>query len=215
MPVIETLNNEDLFVPRLMILRGSPGIGKSTISSKINAINSAKKKTYVSVDAMQHMDLRPQSKDKEKLGIKNAAILTQSFLSEGFDVVLDYVFDDPQDLVDTIDMIRTGLSEKGVNFYLQTFYLDAPIERVMKRNQSRSGKRGEYMNTALLRKLYQRVSKTKGVIPNEIIIDTSDLSAKQSARAIVSCAKALLNGSELMEVQLPQADAARALETDE
>ena len=34
-----------------------------------------------------------------------------------------------------------------------------------KRNQSRSGKRGEYMSVPLLRKLYAKTSDTKGAFP--------------------------------------------------
>lgn len=215
MPVIEQINQETILIPRLMILRGSPGVGKSTVSSKVCAINSAKKKTYISVDAMQHMDLRTQSKNKEKLGIRNAGILAQSFLSEGFDVVLDYVFDETADLDELVRLICEGLAKADVRFYLQMFYLDAPIERVVKRNQSRNGKRGEYMNTALLRKLYQKVEQTKGTVPHETIIDTAPLSAKQTARVIVSCSKALLNGNDLVNVVLPEADAARAIESDD
>lgn len=215
MPVIEMVNQETVLIPRLMILRGSPGVGKSTVSSKVCAINSAKKKTYISVDAMQHMDLRAQSKNKEKLGIKNAGLLAQSFLSEGFDVVLDYVFDETEDLTTLVDSIYDGLAKTSVRFYLQMFYLDAPIERVVKRNQSRSGKRGEYMNTALLRKLYNKVELTKGTVPHEIIINTTSLSAKQTARTIISCNKALLNGIDPMDVVLPEVDVARALESDD
>jgi len=215
MPVIEMVNQEIVLIPRLMILRGSPGVGKSTVSSKVCAINSAKKKTYISVDAMQHMDLRAQSKNKEKLGIKNAGLLAQSFLSEGFDVVLDYVFDETEDLTTLVDSICDGLAKTSIRFYLQMFYLDAPIERVVKRNQSRSGKRGEYMNTALLRKLYNKVELTKATVPHEIIINTTSLSAKQTARTIISCNKALLNGIDPMDVVLPEVDVARALESDD
>lgn len=206
--------DSEVSIPRLMILRGSPGIGKSTVSKSINKINSAVKKTYVSVDAMQHMDLRAPSKNKEKLGIKNAAILSASFLEEGFDVVLDYVFDDIEDISSTIEIIAKYLDGK-CDFFVQKFYLDAPIEKVVKRNQLRSGKRGEYMNTALLKKLYSKVSATKGTVENEIVIDSSQLSAKQTARTIISCRMGCINGMEYIEAELPEADLARAMETDD
>ena len=44
MPVL--LNNVETEVPRLIILRGSPGVGKSTIASKVAALNSAKENLY-------------------------------------------------------------------------------------------------------------------------------------------------------------------------
>lgn len=208
MPVYYENNIE---VPRLMILRGAPGVGKSTISKSINKINSANKRTYISVDAIQHLDLRNPSKSKEQLGIKNAALLVGSFLSEGFDVVLDYVFDNTEDIDITLDVIR----KFNVDFFLQIFYLDAPIECVVKRNQSRSGKRGEYMNTALLRKLYVKVSNTKGVIPSEKVMNTYGLSAKQTARTIVSDPRGFLNGNEEKIMILSDKDSARALEKDD
>ncbi len=129
--------------------------------------------------------------------------------------VLDYVFDETDDLDELVKSIHEDLAKANIRFYLQMFYLDAPIERVVKRNQSRSGKRGDYMNTALLRKLYQKVEKTKGTVPHEMIIDTAPLSAKQTARAIVSCSEALLNGNNLVNIVLPEADAKRALESDD
>lgn len=213
MPAIKKNGKEMTMIPRLIILRGSPGVGKSTVSKSINKINSASKKTYISVDAMQHLDLRPQSKNKEKLGIKNSAVLSASFLEEGFDVVLDYVFDDVDDIENVLKIIRSSIGEN--EFFVQKFYLDAPLEKVLKRNQSRSGKKGEYMNTALLKKLYAKVDATKGTVPNEVIINTTPLSAKQSARMIISFGKGLLNGVDSMTLSLPEEDRNRALENDD
>ena len=50
MPVL--LEN-DITAPRLIILRGSPAVGKSTVAKKVAALNSAKKKAYVPVDDFQ------------------------------------------------------------------------------------------------------------------------------------------------------------------
>ena len=215
MPVIKKEGPESVYIPRLIILRGSPGVGKSTISKSINKINSATKKTYISVDAMQHLDLRNPSKNKEKLGIKNAAILATSFLEEGFDVVMDYVFDEPKDIENVVNIIRSGMDKAKFNFFMQIFYLDAPLDKVIKRNQSRSGKRGEYMNTALLKKLHAKVDSTKGSITSEVIIDTSPLSAKQTARTIISSAIGKMNGVEQVDVSLTEDDMNRALDLDD
>ena len=212
MPVLLKNNRE---VPRLIILRGSPAVGKTTIAAKVAALNSAKKKTHIIVDNFQLYDLRPMSKDREKLAIHNAAILTKSFLLEGFDAVVDYVFDDILDQENFISFILGNSLGKLDTIYIQQFYLDAPIEKVIKRNQSRSGKRGEYMNLPLLRKLYARISDTKGMIEHELILDTTKYSAKQCAKYILSNQKAYKNGKVLESVLLPSKDLARALEEED
>lgn len=211
MPVII---NKNIEVPRLIILRGSPAVGKSTIASKVVSLNSAKKKALITVDNFQLYDLRPMSKSREKLAIKNSAVLTKNFLLEGFDVVVEYVFDDVEDHKNFVDIILNDTLGKLDTIYFQSFYLDAPIEKIIKRNQSRSGKRGEYMNVALLRKIYARVSDTKGIIETEIFIDTTKYSAKQCARYILSFSKAYKNNENLEEISLPEKDLLRALEDE-
>lgn len=211
MPV---LMNENVEVPRLIILRGSPAVGKSTIASKVASLNSAKKKTHIAVDNFQTYDLRPMSKDREKLAIRNSALLAKNFLLEGFDVVIDYVFDDVEDQRQFMDFIFGDKLGTLDTIYVQQFYLDAPIEKIVKRNQSRSGKRGEYMNVPLLRKLYARTSETKGMIEHEVILDTTKYSAKQCAKYILSYKEAYKNDETLETVQLPEKDLARALEED-
>ena len=134
MPV---LMNENMEVPRLIILRGSPAVGKSTIASKVASLNSAKKKTHIAIDNFQTYDLRPMSKDREKLAIRNAALLVKNFLLEGFDVVADYVFDDIEDQRQFMDFIFGDQLGTLDTIYVQQFYLDAPIEKIVKRNQSR------------------------------------------------------------------------------
>ena len=211
MPV---LINENVEVPRLIILRGSPAVGKSTIASKVASLNSAKKKTHIAVDNFQTYDVRPMSKEREKLAIRNSALLAKNFLLEGFDVVVDYVFDDVEDQRQFMDFIFGDKLGTLDTIYVQQFYLDAPIEKIVKRNQSRSGKRGEYMNVPLLRKLYARTSETKGMIEHEVILDTTKYSAKQCAKYILSYKEAYKNDETLETVQLPEKDLARALEED-
>ena len=212
MPV---LISENVSVPRLIILRGSPAVGKTTISKKIIQIDSAKKKTHIPVDDFQLYDARPMCKDREKLGIRNAAVLSKNFLLEGFDVIVDYVFDDIEDQKNFLEFIFSEKLGKLDRVYVQQFYLDAPIEKVVTRNKSRKGKRGEYMNMPLLRKLHERISKTKGLIEHEVVIDSTKYSPKQCARFIISNNQAYRNNEILETVKLPDKDLARALEKDD
>ena len=212
MPVIIDNNVE---VPRLIILRGAPAVGKSTIAAKVTSLNSAKKKSLITVDNFQLYDFRPMSKSREKLAIKNSAVLAKNFLLEGFDVVVEYVFDDAEDHKNFINFILGDNLGRLGTIYFQSFYLDAPIEKIIRRNQSRSSKRGEYMNVALLRKIYGRVTNTKGMVEKEILIDTTKYSAKQCARYILSYNRAYKNNDILEEISLPEKDLLRALEQDE
>lgn len=200
--------------PRLIILRGSPAVGKSTVASKIASLNSAKKKTHLVIDDFQLFDMRTPCKDKEKLAIKNASLIAKNLLLEGFDVVAEYVFNEPEDLNYFLDFIDSDILGKVDEYYLQQYYLDAPIDKVIKRNQSRSGKRGEYMNVPLLRELYSETEKTKGVFKNEMIFDTIPYSAKQIARIILSDTKAYKNGNVSVIINLPEKDLQRALGSD-
>ena len=209
MPAILT---ENLQLPRLIILRGSPAVGKSTIASKVASLNSAKKKAHVAIDNFQLYDCRSMSLDREKLAIRNAALVTKNFLREGFDVVVDYVFDDTEDQNQFINFIFDVDFIKLNVIYVQQFYLDAPLEKIIKRNQSRSGKRGEYMNLPLLRKLYEKTSKTKGMLLHEFIIDTTKYSAKQCAGYILSYNKAYKNDETLEVISLSKKDLSRAPE---
>ena len=209
MPVIL---NDDLKVPRLIILRGSPAVGKSTVASKVASLNSAKKKAHIGIDNFQLYDRRSMSVDREKLAIRNAALLTKNFLREEFDVVVDYVFDDTEDQNQFINFIFGSELIKLDTIYVQQFYLDAPLEKIIKRNQSRSGKRGEYMNLPLLRKLYEKTSKTKGTIEHEFIIDTTRYNATQCAGYILSYPQAYKNDEILEIISLSEKDLARAPE---
>lgn len=212
MPVI---TSEGVEFPRLIIIRGAPAVGKSTVASKVASLNSAKKKAYIAVDNFQLYDLRPMSRDREKLAIRNAALLVRNFLHENFDVVVDYVFDEPADQAEFMSFVLSSGTGSPCTVYTQQFFLDAPIERIIKRNQSRSGKRGEYMNVPLLRKLYTKTSQTKCSVKHEVIIDTTKYSAKQCAKYILSSREAYRNNDFLETVQLPDKDMARTLEIKE
>lgn len=207
MPV---LDNEGNSYSRLIILRGSPAVGKTTISKKIASMDSAKKKARIPVDDFQLYDARKPCISREKFAIRNAAILTKSFLLEDYDVVVDYVFDDLKDEDEFMSLLFGDTLGKLKDVYVQKFYLDAPLEKVLKRNQSRSGKRGEYMSVTLLRKLYAKTDLTKGKDKNEIIIDTTALGVEKCARYILSYSKAYKNDLEYVDIILPQKDIEKA-----
>ena len=98
------------------IIRGAPGVGKSTIAQKVASKLSTNKVAHISVDALQHFDCRAAaSKDKLKLGVFHAVLVTRSFISEGFSVVVDYVFDENGNIVIELHIVVAyGVSIKAV-----------------------------------------------------------------------------------------------------
>ena len=177
-------------IPRIIIIRGTPGTGKSTIAQKVSTLLPGTKKAYIPIDNIQHLDLRNASKDKFKLGIFHTAIVCRSFIQEGFDIIIDYVFD--QDLDFFVDKLFRSHSTKLPPCKVQVCYVDADFEVIKKRNKERQ----DPMPVVVLKKLYEACDKSKGCFPGEFVIDTTQLSPKASAKkilentlAIVGCKK--------------------------
>lgn len=173
-------------VPRVIIIRGTPGTGKTTIAQKVSTLLKGSKKAYISIDNIQHLDLRNASKDKFKLGIFHAAILCRSFIQEGFDIIVDYVFD--QDLDFFVDKLFRSHSTKLPACKVQICYLDADFETIKKRNKERT----DPMPLIVLKKLYEVCNQSKGSFPGEVVIDTTKLSPKASAKMILENTMAII-----------------------
>lgn len=166
------------------IIRGAPGVGKSTIAQKVASKLSTNKVAHISVDALQHFDCRAAaSKDKLKLGVFHAVLVTRSFISEGFSVVVDYVFDENLDFF--IEKLFKSHSHELAPCRVQVFYLDASIEVLKSRNASRP----DPMPEEILTKLYDRINKTRGVLGCEVVLDAGakNSSPGSLAKTIVSC----------------------------
>lgn len=177
-------------IPRVIIVRGCPGIGKSTIAMKVCSLLHKSKVAKVSIDDLQHFDLRNASKDKFKLGIFHAAIVCRSFIQEGFDIVVDYVFD--RDLDFFVDKLLRSHATKLPPCRIQVNYLDATFETIKKRNKGRK----DSMPLCVLNELHSVCDESKGKFPGENVIDTTKLSPKGAAKmilgndiAIVGCDK--------------------------
>ena len=173
--------------PRVIIIRGTPGTGKSTIAQKVSSLlKGTTKKAYVPIDNLQHFDLRNGSKDKFKLGIFHAALLCRSFIQEDFNIIIDYVFDSDLDFF--VNKLFYSHATKLPPCRVQIFYLDAEFETIKKRNKERR----DPMPLLTLKKLYEKCNSQKGSFPGEIIIDTTKLSPKATAKAILESKKAII-----------------------
>jgi len=151
--------------PYLCILRGAPAVGKTAISKKMLSKMQGKV-SRICIDDIQHFDLRAGSgKDKLQLGVYHAALLTGSFLSNGFSVLVEYIFDEHlQYFVDNVVLHRA----KGTAFDLQVIFLEASLKTLQKRNVARA----DPMPLDILEKLHKKVCATKQLDFTEVCIAT-------------------------------------------
>lgn len=163
---------------KVIILKGSPGIGKSFTARKLISQLKNKKVALISVDEILHIDQRNLTEDKLKLAKFHAAILTRSFLQEDFDVIIEYTFDIPDHLNFMIDKIKRSHVEKLPKSSVYIFHLTAKLEEVIKRNKTRRDG-SDPLPTDVLKKLYNSCENTAGKIEGEIIIQTNKVPLKK------------------------------------
>jgi predicted kinase len=115
------------------VLSGPAGIGKSTTSRAL--VNALKNSAYISGDHISHMHVngrkKPwESKDELALIWNNILSLTENFVTNGVDVVVDYVTF-PEDVL----WLKDKLAEFNVNVVYVVLWTD--IETLLKRDQLR------------------------------------------------------------------------------
>jgi predicted kinase len=170
---------------RVIILKGSPGVGKSFTARKLISRLKTEKIARISIDEVLHFDQRKSlTKDKLKLAKFHTAIMVRSFLREGFDVVIEYTFDIPEHLEFMIDKIKRSHSEEIPASDIRIFHLTASIEEVAKRNKTRKDGT-DPLPAGTLKKLYKLCESTAGLVEGEIIIDTDKAPVKKAVERIM------------------------------
>lgn len=163
---------------KVIILKGSPGIGKSFTARKLISQLKNKKVALISVDELLHIDQRNLTEDKLKLAKFHTAILTRSFIQEDFDVIIEYSFDIPDHLNFMIDKIKHSHVEKLPKPDIHIFHLTAKLEEVLKRNKTRRDG-SDPLPANVLKKLYNSCENTAGKVEGEIIIQTNKVPLKK------------------------------------
>ncbi len=174
---------------RVIILKGPPGVGKSFTARKLNSRLKTTKTARISVDEVLHFDQRRNlTNDKLKLAKFHAAILVRSFLSEGFDIIIEYTFDITDHLEFMIDKIKRSHVEDLPKANVYIFHLTASFEEVRKRNKTRKDG-SDPLPEGTLKKLYKSCEKTAGLAKGEIIIDTDKKPVKKAVEQIMEVIK--------------------------
>lgn len=171
----------------VIILKGPPGVGKSHTARKLVARLPGTKKAIIGVDDILHIDQRGLSADKAKLATFHAALVTRSFLREGFDVVIEYTFDLTAHLEFLIDKLQHSHVEHIPQARIHTFHLSASIEEVQKRNGSRRDG-SDPLPEPSLRRLHATCEATAGAVQDEVVLDTTRMSVGKVVARIVELA---------------------------
>jgi tRNA uridine 5-carbamoylmethylation protein Kti12 len=169
---------------RVIILKGSPGVGKSFTARKLVSQLKSKKIALISIDELLHTDQRNLCEDKLKLAKYNAAILTRSFLSDKFDIIIEYTFDIPNHLEFLIDKIKHSHVNVLPKSDIHIFHLTAKFAEVKKRNKTRKDGT-DPLPDSILEKLYKSCEITAGKIEGEVIIETDKLPLKKVVEKII------------------------------
>lgn len=169
---------------KVIILKGSPGIGKSFTARKLISLLKSKKIALISIDELLHIDQRNLSEDKLRLAKFHAAIITRSLLSEDFDVIIEYTFDIPAHLNFMIDKIQHSHAEKLPASNVHIFHLTASINEVMKRNKTRKDG-SDPLPDNILKKLYNSCEKSAGKVAGELVIETDKKPLKKVVEEIM------------------------------
>lgn len=170
---------------KVIILKGPPGVGKSFTSRKLISRLKTTKVARISIDEVLHFDQRKGlSRDKLKLAKFHTAIMVRSFLSDGFDVVIEYTFDITEHLEFLIEKIKKSHTGSITESDLYVFHLTASIEEVSKRNKTRKDG-SDPLPASILKKLYNLCEKTAGSVKGEIVIDTNKAPVKKAVEKIM------------------------------
>lgn len=163
--------------PQIFVLSGPPGAGKSTVGKLL--AQGIKNSAVVSTDSLRHMILNGKAGIKDpnwmnqlKLGAKNASILANSFLANGFNVFLDDVICD--------EVIFEIYSNSLIN---PVFIALLPSKDVLTKRDSERGEEFALKERAIY--LHGMVSEFIKNKNDFIVIDSSNQTAEETADEII------------------------------
>lgn len=170
----------------VVVIKGSPAVGKSYISRKLLA-RMPSHKARISIDEIMHLDGRGSpSRAKTLLALRNAADLVRGFIRDGASVVVEYTFDRTDELRYFLEEIKNWRCERKIAMKVCVVHLSATLSDVQKRNRKRDPEDNDSpMPAGLLKKLHARCEATVGEVEGEVVIDTSSLGIHATLDAIV------------------------------
>lgn len=137
---------------KLLILRGAPASGKSSIARSLRDFE--KKIAWIKVDNFKPFFADDASDALEYVnGAANA--VTEYLLSQGFSVIMEGVFQNPSAIEDALEIA------KQKNISAQAFELHCSLETLLERDKNRkevkSGHR-RIMDESIMKTIYKTIS---------------------------------------------------------
>lgn len=161
---------------KLVILRGAPASGKTTICKNIRDIN--KNIVWLSVDGIKPIFSEFKNETLEQSN-KASLIMLDYLLGEGYSVIYDGIFKRPEHLRQAEEVAK----KRNIPFVV--FQLESSLKTLQEREKVRDGvKHGLWkpLGDDLVAGLYQKVQENP--IEEAIKLDTENLTLEQCLEVI-------------------------------
>ena len=161
----------------LVVLRGGPASGKTTIAKKMR--NYPKKISWLKVDNFKDFFSEESSLDQQKFVDECALASLEYLLDKGFSVVMEKIFFDPYIIPLAIDSAK----KRGIQS--KVFQIRCPLSVLLERDRVRDGvKEGHRkpLGDEVIERLYDQLEKT--FYPGAIELKTAELTAEDCVKRI-------------------------------
>lgn len=151
----------------LVVLRGAPASGKTTISKKLR--NFEKRIAWLKVDNFKDFFSDDSSEALEYVNGSATATL-KYLLDQGFSIVMDGVFQDTKEIDEVVNYAK-GTGIKNIVYQIQ-----CPLEVLKERDRNREGVREGFrkpLGDDVITKIYETLESN--IYPNCLPLDTEHL----------------------------------------
>lgn len=162
---------------KLIILRGAPGTGKSTVAEKLRDVG--KDKIWLHIDWLGHFFPRSLHQ-AHSLHYKTAKNFAEFFLSMGYSIIADGMFEESEWINWFVDLAK----ERKIG--CKVFELTASVKDIMERDRRHPGVKAGWRGSIKKRNLEAKIEWfRKHPYPKAIQINSSQKSSEEIVKFIL------------------------------